>query len=381
MDYISRTIEPILRDYLDAFPVVGLTGPRQSGKSTLLQHLLGQDYQYVSFDDYRMLALFEDDAEKFMALYANRVIFDEVQKAPTLFNHIKRAVDQDRQNYGKFVLTGSSQFPLMRGISDSLAGRIGLLSLLPFDFAEMPADLRPISTWRGAYPELVTRAYRNADDWYAAYIETYLTRDIRDLAQVGNLSDFRRLIQLLAATTGQLLNYSRFASDLGVSMPTIKRWISLLEMSYVVFLLPPYYRNLGKRAIKSPKIYFCDTGLVSSLTGIRSEEMYSQGPMAGHLFENYIVAEELKRIRHRNERGELYFYRDSNGMEIDLIIDYGQRRVLVEIKKTATFRPRMIKTLEKLATDNDEAMLVYEGENFPYGGATTIRNWQDFLAR
>ena len=245
MNYIPRTIEPVLHNHLSAFPVVGLTGPRQSGKSTLLHQLLGQEYQYVTFDDYRMRALFEDDPEKFMALYADRVIFDEVQKVPTLFDHIKRAVDQDRQNYGKYVLTGSSQFLLMRDISDSLAGRIGLLSLLPFDCAEVPVDLRSDSTWRGAYPELVTRAYSGADDWHAAYIDTYLTRDIRDLAQVGNLGDFRRLIQLLAANTGQLLNYSRFASDLGISVPTVKRWISLLEMSYVVFLLRPYYMTFG----------------------------------------------------------------------------------------------------------------------------------------
>ena len=266
-------------------------------------------------------------------MYRHRVIFDEVQKAPALFNHIKLAVDRDRNTYGKFVLTGSSQFLLMQNVADSLAGRIGLLSLLPFDHRELPKALCETAIWRGCYPELVTRHYRNADDWYASYIETYLARDVRDVAQIGNLRDFRNLIQLLAANTAQFLNMSRLASDLGVTIPTIKRWISILEMSYVIFLLPPYFRNFGKRVIKRPKIYFYDTGLVSALTGIRTEEMYDRGPMAGALFENYILSQILKHHKHTNQRAELYFYRTSHGVEIDLVIDTGQTRHFVEIKK------------------------------------------------
>lgn len=382
MVYRPRKIEPIIRDFLGAFPVIGLTGPRQSGKSTLLQHLLGREYTYVTFDDFRMIALFEDDPERFMDLYNNRVIFDEVQKVPELFNYIKLAVDRDRSNYGKFVLTGSSQFLLMRDIADSLAGRIGLLTLLPFDFSEIPDDLRRASIWRGCYPELVTRQYHHAADWYAAYMDTYLTRDIRDLAQIGDTRDFRRFIHLLAANTSQLLNLSRFASDLGVAVSTVKRWLSLLEMSYVVFLLPPYYRNVGKRIIKSPKVYFYDTGLVAALTGIRSEEIYEQGPLSGSLFENYIIAEIVKRDQHENRRAAFHFLRTSHGVEVDLIIDMGIRRDWIEIKKSATFRPRMVKALEAFATGpSDTATLLYEGEDLPYHKPVRIQSWSTYLAR
>jgi hypothetical protein len=380
MQYLPRTIEPILRDFLTTFPVVALTGPRQSGKSTLLQQLLS-DYTYVTFDDMRQIALFEDDPERFMQTYADRIVFDEVQKVPNLFNYIKLAVDRDRGQYGKFVLTGSSQFLLMRDISESLAGRIGLLSLLPFDCAEIPADLRRQAVWRGAYPELVTRRFRGADDWYAAYMDTYISKDIRDLAQIGDLRDFRRLIQLLAAHTAQLLNLSRFASDLGVAVSTVKRWVSLLEMSYVIFLLPPYYDNFGKRIVKSPKVYFYDTGLVASLTGIRSAELYEQGPMAGSLFENFIVAAALKRDKHLNLRSEFYHYRTNHGVEIDRIIDRGTQRDFIEIKKSSTFRPRMIKVLDEFATQaTDGATLIYEGEDLPTIGKVSVQNWSSYFS-
>lgn len=379
MTYYRRQIEETLKGYLDTFPVVGLTGPRQSGKSTLLQQVLGDTYAYVTFDDMRFLSLFEDDPEAFMQTYGHHVIFDEVQKVPHLFNYVKRAVDQDRATYGKFVLTGSSQFLLMKNIADSLAGRIGLLSLLPFDHKELPEEGRSDAIWRGCYPEPVLRHYQYADDWYAAYIETYVTRDVRDVAQIDNLHDFRRLIQLLASQTAQLLNMSNLANDLGVSVPTVKRWVSILEMSYVIFLLQPYHQNFGKRVIKSPKVYFYDTGLVSALTGIQSEEMYARGPMAGSLFENYIVSQCIKNARHTNQRSEFYFYRTSNGAEIDLVIEAGLQRELVEIKKTATFRPRLIKTLETFAPEAKQATLVYDGETLPDVKGIRVMNYSAFL--
>jgi predicted AAA+ superfamily ATPase len=347
----------------------------------LLQYALGNDYTYVTFDDVRLRTLFEDDPERFMQTYAHQVIFDEVQKVPDLFHYIKRAVDQDRMAYGKFVLTGSSQFLMMKNVSESLAGRIGLLSLLPFDHTELPESCRKNAIWQGCYPEPVLRNYQGADDWYAAYLETYITRDVRDVAQIGNLHDFRRLIQLLAAHTTQLLNMSSLASDLGVSVPTIKRWVSILELSYVIFLLQPYHQNFGKRMIKSPKIYFYDTGLVSALTGIQSSEMYERGPMAGSLFENYVVAQCVKQARHTNERSAFYFYRTSHGDEIDLVIENGLQYELVEIKKTATFRPRLIKTLETFSQKAQRATLVYDGEPMLDVGGIHIQNWSAFLLK
>jgi predicted AAA+ superfamily ATPase len=379
MTYRPRQIEAVVNEFLQTFPVVGITGPRQSGKSTLLTQLLGKKYTYVTFDDLRMVALFQDDSEKFLATYSSPVIFDEVQKVPDLFHHIKLAVDRDRSTYGKFVLTGSSQFLLMKEISESLAGRIGLLSLLPFDHGELPADLRKKAIWQGCYPELAMRGFRGARDWYAAYVNTYLTRDVREVAQIANLRDFRRLIQLLAANTGQLLNMSRFAGDLGVAVGTIKRWISILEMSYVLFLLPPYHTNFGKRVVKSPKVYFYDTGLVASLTGISTEELYEKGPLAGSLFENHIVAQRLKQDLHANRHSEFYFYRTNHGVEIDLVIDTGRHRELVEVKKTATFRPRLIDSLKHLLPEAEMASLVYEGETLPEIGGIRIQNWSDYL--
>ena len=286
MIYQHRMLEEVLLNYLNIFPVIGLTGPRQSGKSTLLRHIL-PDYQYVTFDDYRMINLFQQDPFRFLDLYPKHTIFDEVQKVPELFNYIKMAVDNNRMEKGQYILIGSSQFTLMKNISESLAGRIGLLSLLPFQCSEMPVALRLQSIFLGGYPELVQREFAYSNAWYDAYIETYIHKDVAQLGHVGDLRDFRRLLNLLAANTSQILNMSRFANDLGVDVKTIKRWVSILEASYIIFLLPPFYENFGKRIIKSPKVYFYDTGMVSFLTGIETLKMYEQGPMAGAIFENY----------------------------------------------------------------------------------------------
>jgi len=201
----------------------------------------------VTFDDFRIVALYHDDPNKFMRIYANKIIFDEVQKVPEIFNDIKIAIDTDRQTTGKFILTGSIQFNLLKNITESLAGRIGLLSLLPYQYAEIPNKLRYSSIYQGTYPELVNKNFEFVTDWYSSYLDTYITKDVNDLANIGDKRDFRRLISLLAANTSQLLNMSTYAKDLGVDVKTIKRWISVLEASYIIFLLPPYYQNFGKR--------------------------------------------------------------------------------------------------------------------------------------
>lgn len=378
MKYHHRVLEIKLADYLNHFSAIGLTGPRQSGKSTLLLHQL-KDYQYVTFDDYRVMELYNDDPNKFMRIYANKVIFDEVQKAPTIFNDIKMAIDADRNTPGKFILTGSSQFTLIKNITESLAGRIGLLSLLPYQFTEMPKALRKQSIYQGAYPELVNHHYDFATDWYSSYLDTYINKDINDLANIGDKRDFRRLLRLLAANTSQLLNMSTYARDLGVDVKTIKKWISVLEASYIIFLLPPYYQNLGKRIVKSPKIYFYDTGLVSYLTGINAEENFEQGPMTGSLFENYIVSEILKREVHYKTHAELYFYRTSNDEEIDLIVDRKQSRELIEIKAGETFSPKMSKTLEKYCDKTSTGYLLYRGKSIPYVPEIRVLNYAEYL--
>lgn len=376
--YLKRVAETTLQRFLSSFPVPGVTGPRQSGKSTMLQHALA-DYRYVSFDNIANRDYFESDPQGFISHYDNRVIFDEVQFVPKLFNYVKVAVDKDRHTYGKFVLTGSSQFSYFKNISESLAGRIGLMSLLPLQYVEMPKALLAESIYQGAYPELVIRDYRESELWYAAYLETYLNKDVRVLSNIGDMRDFSRFIRLLAAQATQILELSYYAKDLGVSVPTIKRWLSILEASYIIFLLPAYHNNLGKRIIKSPKIYFYDTGLISYLVGIRTMEHYDKGPMSGALFENYIVSEVLKKNLHTAAGVELYYFRTSDKTEIDLIVDRKNSQDFIEIKKTSTFSPKFVSALKKYCDRNQQGYLLYNGKKFPFSANIRIINYADYL--
>lgn len=379
MPYHHRVIESKLREYLAAFPVVGITGPRQSGKSTLLQNCL-PEYQYVTFDDFNTMKMFDDDPVKFMAIYSDKVIFDEAQKVPGLFDLVKLSVDKDRANYGKYVLTGSSQFSFVKGIRESLAGRMGTLSLLPYQFTEIPEGLRQDAIYRGSYPEIVNREYAYSQNWYDAYIETYIERDVRNLSNIGNLIDFRRFINLLAANTSSIINMSTYANDLNVNVGTIKNWISVLEASFIIFLVQPYYKNYGKRIIKSPKVYFYDTGLVAYLTGLKTRELYENGPLKGKLFENYIVSEILKKEYHYKTNGKLYYYRTSHGVEVDLIVDYQTHRSLVEIKSSMSYRQKNLLPMSNILEENDRGYLLYQGVYAPYADRISIVNYQDYLS-
>ncbi len=378
MRYRARLLEAKLKEYLGFFSVVGLTGPRQSGKSTLLLHTLRQKYRYVSFDEHENVEQFYADPKRFMGIYDDRVIFDEVQKVPEIFDYIKTAVDKDRQQPGKFILTGSSQFHLLTKVTESLAGRIGLLTLLPYQYSEMPVGLREESVFLGGYPELVEKKYSLFEDWFATYISTYVERDVRTLSNIGNMLDFQRLIRLLAANTAQELNMSRFASDLGVDIKTIKHWLSILEASYVIFSLPPYFKNYGKRVVKRPKIYFYDTGLVSFFIGINSKKTFEQSLLKGPVFENYIVSEVLKRELHARTHAELYYLRTSNAEEIDLIIDRKKTKELIEIKASETFHPRMSKTLDKFLEKGDKGLVIYQGKARQHDPVTVV-NYKDYL--
>jgi len=381
MPYVHRTLERTIQDYLSNFSSVGLTGPRQSGKSTLLKKLLADKYRYVSFDDHDNVRGFHDDPKKFMRIYDDKVVFDEIQRVPELFNYVKLAIDQDRQRRGKFVLTGSSQFSLMRKVTESLAGRIGLVTLLPFEYREIPKKLRTESVYRGGYPELVLESYKNFRNWYSAYVDTYLFRDVRDLSNIGELRDFRRCLQLLAARTSQMLNMSDISRDLGVAVNTVKRWISILEASYIIFLLPPFYRNYGKRITKAPKIYFHDTGLVSFLTGIKDSEAFERGPMYGPLFKNYVISEIMRRETHAKSDSELFFYRTSNGLEIDLIIDRKSIQEFVEIKTSETYRTGMTRAIEQIKKEHEQGFLLYRGKGESSTPDLKIMNYEEYLAR
>lgn len=379
MAYIHRKLEKTLRKYLKTFPAIGITGPRQSGKSTMVQEILGGEYEYVNFDYHDTVHLFTNDPRKFIREHSDKVIFDEVQRVPELFNYVKAAIDEDRQKKGKFVLTGSSQFAFMRKVTESLAGRIGLLTLLPFEYLEIPRELREQSIFRGAYPEMVIESYKEFKGWYSAYIDTYLYRDLRDLSNIGDLRDFRRFLQLLATRTAQILNISQISRDIGVAVNTIKRWISILEASYIIFLLPPYYKNFGKRIIKSPKIYFHDTGLVSFLTGVRDKDIFEHGPMYSPIFENYIISEIFKQELHAKEDSELFYIRTSNGNEIDLLIDRKTEVEFIEIKSSETFRSEMTRTIEGFKEKSEKGYLIYQGKTLTSSSDLRIMNYKDYF--
>jgi predicted AAA+ superfamily ATPase len=312
--------------------------------------------------------LFTEDPRKFIREHANNVMFDEVQRVPELFNYVKAAIDEDRQKKGKFILTGSSQFAFMRNVTESLAGRIGLLTLLPFEYLEMPELLREQSIYSGGYPEVVIESYNEFKGWYSAYVDTYLHRDVRDLSNIGELRDFRRCLQLLATRTSQILNMSEIARVIGVTVNTIKRWVSILEASYIIFLLPPYH-----------KIYFYDTGLVSFLTGIRDKETFEQGPMYGAIFENYIISEIMKHELHAKEDSELFYLRTSNGIEVDLLIDRKTEVEFIEIKTSETYRREMTKAIEIFKKENEQGYLLYQGKTLPSHANLRIINYRDYF--
>jgi predicted AAA+ superfamily ATPase len=287
-------------------------------------------------------------------------------------------VDLNRSCYGNFVLTGSSQFKFLQHATESLAGRIGLMSLLPFQYAEMPKPLTLESIFRGAYPELVTRNYDESELWYASYLETYLSKDVRALSNIGDMRDFRRFLQLLAAQATQLLDFSSYARDLGVSVPTIKRWLSILEASYIIFIVPPFYENYGKRIVKSPKVYFYDTGLISYFTGITTYEQFNHGPLAGSLFENYVVSEIVKKELHQATLGNVYYFRTQDKVEIDLIVDRKTSKDFIEIKKSATFHPRMVHSLKTYTAPGCQSILLYLGEKHVHRGVKAMP-YSDYL--
>lgn len=369
--YRHRFAEKTLHRFLKAFPIVGITGPRQSGKSTLLQKNLS-NYTYVTFDDEKNILFLKDDPLAFVKKHGDKVIFDEVQKVPKLFDVLKLIVDQNRKVYGQYILTGSMQFSFLESISESLAGRIGLFSLLPFQYEELPKALAQEAVYKGSYPELVMRDYYESELWYASYLETYLNKDLRLLSQVGDLRDFRRFVYLLAAQTAQIFDMTHFANHIGVSVPTIKRWVSLLEASYILFFLPPYHENLGKRIVKRPKLYFYDTGLVSYLTGIETYKQFDQGPLAGALFENYVISEILKKELHLAHFNQFYFYQTQDKAEIDLIIERKGKKDLIEIKKTSSLKPKMFAHLNRLFDEKSDRYLIYQGERDQVGSSIAL---------
>ncbi len=353
--FYERSIKSTLANLEQQFPAILITGPRQVGKSSLLKNYFGDKCSYVSLDDFVLRQQAKNDPRLFLSKYELPIIIDEIQYAPELMVYIKIIIDEQRIN-GMFWLTGSQKFELMRDISETLAGRIAILDLLGLSQSEIAQTTRKteaflpskryqqieyvdINTcfyriWRGSYPELYRNKNLEWDRFYASYIQTYLERDIRNLTQVADEQKFMRFLTVIASRTAQMLNYNSISKEVGVTGDTIKKWISILETSGVVYLLKPYYNNIAKRAIKTPKIYFLDTGLCAYLTAWQTAQTLEKGAMSGAFFETYIISELIKSYWHHGKSTKnIYYYRDKDGAEIDVLIEENGQFYPMEIKK------------------------------------------------
>ena len=331
--WIQRQIKNVLANAVQTRPALLLTGARQTGKSSLLQKEY-PDLAYITFDHLRHVEAAKESPEYFLAQFQGPAILDEIQYVPEIFRDLKILIDQDRQNYGKWIMTGSQQFTLMEEISESLAGRIALLHLETLSACELRNEnVKAIDEflWKGGYPELWSNRRLKTADFFESYIRTYVERDLKTIIDVKNLSDFRRFFRILATRTGQLINYRSLSSDVGVSDVTIRKWVHALEISGLVYLLPPYYANIGKRLIKSPKLYFADHGLLCYLLGVDSGGSWHAHPHRGALWENFVMM-ELVKTNHSIPGNDLFFYRDQNGVEIDFVVERKGRLILVEAK-------------------------------------------------
>ena len=367
---IKRKSQEALLRIAGQFPVVGITGPRQSGKSTLVQ-LTFPDKRYITFDDDDMRLLAEMNPGDFLDAFPEGVIIDEAQKVPEIFNALKSKVDREKSEPGKYILTGSSQFRLKKNMTDSLSGRAFFLELLPFCIEELldsgltidnPYDL----IFKGQYPPLHDPdRHFISDDWFEAYIDTYISRDVEDLINPKNASTFRKFIQICAIHSGQMLSMDAVARDVGVSAPTVKSWLSILEQSYIIHFLEPDSNNLGKSLVKSPKLYFVDTGLLCYLLRIASKEELLLNEMKGAVVETFAVAEMLKNRINIGKKGNLTYFRDRTGFEVDTIADW-KHSFAIEIKSTSQADTKAAKNLKKYlemkGDDQTKAAVFYLGE-------------------
>ncbi len=380
---IPRDIESALRKLLEGFPIVTLTGPRQSGKTTLARAVFASK-PYVSLEDPDIRRMAMDDPRGFLARFPDGAALDEVQRAPELLSYLQTRVDADGR-MGLFLLTGSQQFGLLSGVTQSLAGRTAFVELLPFSIHELDrVGVRPSSLdemlFTGGYPPLYDRGI-GPRAWLSAYVTAYVERDVRQFLKVLDLEAFQRFVRLCAGRSGQILNLSALATDCGITHNTAKAWISVLEASYILFQLRPHHANFSKRLVKSPKIYFYDTGLLCWLLGIQEPSQLVAHPLRGSIFETLVVSELVKTRFNLGERAALSFWRDSNGNEVDIIADLGLKLMPIEIKSGQTVNRDFFTGLERWQTlAGDLAVapaLIYGGtETYTYRGVN-LYGWNE----
>lgn len=387
MTYIPRNAESRLKHFANGYPVLVVTGPRQSGKSTLVRHAF-PEHRYVSLEDLDQREFAETDPRGFLNQFTEGAILDEAQRCPALFSYLQTRVDE-RQQPGEFILTGSQQFGLLSGITQSLAGRAALLTLLPMTYCELQRAGKIGKNvdkilFDGAYPPIFDRGLE-PHPWHGNYVRTYLERDVRQLIKVQDLGTFQRFLKLCAGRTGQLLNLSSLANDCGITHNTAKAWISVLEASYIVHLLPPHHQNFNKRLVKTPKLYFLDTGIATWLLGIQNSEQLATHVQRGALFESWVISELLKTRYNAGETSNLYFWRDRSGHEVDLLIDHGTHLSPLEIKSGQTINKDYFKGLEfwkNLADDNaGKAWLVYGGDSRQIRSEVTVLPWYEINSK
>lgn len=380
--YIPRDIVESLNRLRSKYPILAVTGPRQSGKTTLLRHLF-PDYQYVTLEnpDIRERAL--SDPNGFLNTYSQRVIFDEVQQVPHLFSYLQGKVDNDKQ-MGQYVLSGSQNFQLLQSITQSLAGRVALFKLMPFSFHELEeGNLLDIhwheAAFKGFYPALYDRNI-NPTDFYRNYVETYLERDVRQLVNVRDLRQFRLFLKYCAGHVGQMLNLQKIANEVGISQPTAQSWLSVLETSYIVFTMPPYYRNFNKRLVKASKLYFYDTGLVCYLLEMTRPNDLVNYYQRGAIFENLLIAELNKHQFHTYQKNDFYFWRDSNDLEVDVLFEETANLKIAEIKSSETINSSFFNNMQKFSKIAIETtlqpFLLYGGSESFEHLSTQVLSWR-----